>query len=293
MLHPVPPSAGWIRRDQHFIPLQCYLPRRRIQSKIRRMTTLTPQAFVDKWRFVQLKERSAYQEHFIDLCHLVGHPTPAEDDPAGTRLRSSSARPNKTGGQGFADVFKRGCFALGIQGQARRSRQGLSATAAISRRPAQSPAADRVRHRPLVVHTNYTNTATARTTITLDDILTAEGLKALRAIFEYPEFFKSGRPPSRSRGAARQSFRHWPNCCASTARPRSAAAHFLIRCLFCLFAEDVGLLPERLFTQHCRRRPAQRPATLCRRCSSCSRRWRRAASSAWSEIPYFNGRLVR
>ena len=38
-----------------------------------------------------------------------------------------------------------------------------------------------------------------------------------------------------------------------------AAAHFLIRCLFCLFAEDAGLLPQRLFTQiveQARRRPA-------------------------------------
>jgi hypothetical protein len=27
-----------------------------------------------------------YQEHFIDLCHLVGHPTPNESDPSGTRF---------------------------------------------------------------------------------------------------------------------------------------------------------------------------------------------------------------
>jgi hypothetical protein len=39
--------------------------------------TLTPQQFVHKWRRAALKERSAYQEHFIDLCRLVGHPTPA------------------------------------------------------------------------------------------------------------------------------------------------------------------------------------------------------------------------
>ncbi|CAG0935312.1 hypothetical protein TFLX_04144 [Thermoflexales bacterium] len=31
------------------------------------MTALTPQAFVAKWRHVELKERSACQEHFNDL----------------------------------------------------------------------------------------------------------------------------------------------------------------------------------------------------------------------------------
>jgi hypothetical protein len=59
------------------------LPLSRVQSKIPGMTTLTPQAFVDKWRYATLKERSAYQEHFIDLCRLCGQPTPAEADPTG------------------------------------------------------------------------------------------------------------------------------------------------------------------------------------------------------------------
>ena len=43
-------------------------------------TTLTPQEFVNKWRGSTSTERQAYQQHFIDLCHLVGHPTPAELD---------------------------------------------------------------------------------------------------------------------------------------------------------------------------------------------------------------------
>ena len=47
---------------------------------------LTPQTFVDKWRHADLKERAAAQEHFLDLCHLIGHPTPAEDDPTGREL---------------------------------------------------------------------------------------------------------------------------------------------------------------------------------------------------------------
>ena len=47
------------------------------------LPTLSPQEFVAKWRKATLKERSAAQEHFIDLCHLIGHPTPAEADPTG------------------------------------------------------------------------------------------------------------------------------------------------------------------------------------------------------------------
>ena len=45
--------------------------------------SLTPQQFVQKWRSSTLKERSSAQEHFIDLCRLLDHPTPAEADPTG------------------------------------------------------------------------------------------------------------------------------------------------------------------------------------------------------------------
>lgn len=47
---------------------------------------MTPREFVDKWRIVEVKERSAAQEHFIDLCHLIGHPTPADFDPTNQPL---------------------------------------------------------------------------------------------------------------------------------------------------------------------------------------------------------------
>jgi hypothetical protein len=39
------------------------------------------QKFIAKWRKVELKESSAAQEHFSDLCHLVSYPTPGQDDP--------------------------------------------------------------------------------------------------------------------------------------------------------------------------------------------------------------------
>ncbi len=44
---------------------------------------MTPQQFVAKWRNVELSERAASQEHFIDLCRLLGQPTPAEHDATG------------------------------------------------------------------------------------------------------------------------------------------------------------------------------------------------------------------
>ncbi len=38
---------------------------------------MTVAEFIAKWRKAELKERSAAQEYFIDLCHVFEHPTPA------------------------------------------------------------------------------------------------------------------------------------------------------------------------------------------------------------------------
>ena len=39
---------------------------------------MTPYDFIPKWRASALKERAPAQEHFIDLCRLLGEPTSAE-----------------------------------------------------------------------------------------------------------------------------------------------------------------------------------------------------------------------
>ncbi len=65
---------------------------------------MNPQEFVNKWRNVQLKERSSAQEHFLDLCQLVNHPTPADYDPTGQKFTFEAGVSKQKGGADFADV---------------------------------------------------------------------------------------------------------------------------------------------------------------------------------------------
>ena len=44
------------------------------------MHPMTPCDFITTWRASARKECSAAQEHFIDLCRLLGEPTSAEAD---------------------------------------------------------------------------------------------------------------------------------------------------------------------------------------------------------------------
>ena len=72
---------------------------------------MTPQEFIRKWKKVALGERATAQEHFIDLCRLFEHSTPAEDDPVGDRFTFEKGAPKVGGGDGWADVWKKGFFA--------------------------------------------------------------------------------------------------------------------------------------------------------------------------------------
>jgi len=56
---------------------------------------MNPIEFQRKWIGVELKERSASQEHFLDICRVIGHQTPAEMDPTGDSSRSNAVPPKR------------------------------------------------------------------------------------------------------------------------------------------------------------------------------------------------------
>ena len=47
------------------------------------MASLALPTFIARWQAATLTEKSGAQQHFIDLCRLLGQPTPAEADPTG------------------------------------------------------------------------------------------------------------------------------------------------------------------------------------------------------------------
>ena len=66
--------------------------------------------FVAKWRSADLTERAAAQSHFRDLCDLLGEEAPTDADPKGEWYAFEKGATKTTGGEGWADVWRRGCF---------------------------------------------------------------------------------------------------------------------------------------------------------------------------------------
>jgi len=51
---------------------------------------MTPEQFIDKCGRADRTERQAAQEHFIDLCRMLGEPTPNEATIDETELEAST-----------------------------------------------------------------------------------------------------------------------------------------------------------------------------------------------------------
>ena len=209
--------------------------------------------FAAKWRDNARRERAASQEHFLDLCRLLSVQTPAEADPSGDSYTFEAGVEKLGGGQGWADVWKRGHFGWEYKGD----RADLSAAyrqLLDYREDLENPPAlvvsdmDRIE-----VHTNFTNTRPRVHEVTLDDLAaggdqSAEALRILRAVMLEPEELRPRQTPDEVTQAAASRFADLARSMQERGCEPESVAHFLNRVLFCLFAEDVGLLPRRLMT---------------------------------------------
>lgn len=254
------------------------------------MPSLTPQLFVSTWRNSTLKERSAAQEHFIGLCQLIDHPTPAQHDSTGQSFTFEAGVSKTGGGDGFADVFKRGYFAWEYKGKHAdldKAYQQLLQYRESLENPPLLVVSDL---NSIVVHTNFTGTAKRVITLTLDDLLSHEGRETLRAIFNEPERFRRAQTSQQVTETAAAEFAKLSDALRAQGCDPHEAAHFLIRLLFSLFAEDAGVLPKGIFTQivtNARRDPAAVTPML-------ADLFAKMASGGYfgaERIPYFNGRL--
>src|SRR3990172_4069106 len=211
------------------------------------MPTLPPQDFVSKWKRVTSREKQTYQEHFIDLCHLVDHQTPNESDPTGKRYAFEMGAAKTSGGQGWADVAKLGYFGWEYKGKDDDLDKAYSQLLRYRDSLNNPPLLIVSDINNIIIRTNYTNLPTRMITLTLDDLLTAEGLKTLRTAFFSPEQLNPQETIESVTQEAAKQFSTLANVLRKFGEEPQEVAHFLIRLLFCLFAEDIGLLPEKLF----------------------------------------------
>ena len=219
---------------------------------------LTPDVFIAKWRASELKERSAAQEHFLDLCRLLDEPTPAEADPTGDWYCFERGARKDTGGDGWADVWKRHHFAWEYKGK-HADLDGafnqLRQYALALENPPLLIVSDMARFR---IRTNWTNSVSQTHEFTLDDLTDAAIRDKLKWAMSDPERLRPGESRQTLTERAAATFASLARSLRERGHEPQAVAHFVNRLVFCMFAEDVGLLPNNMFTRmldHARRQP--------------------------------------
>ncbi len=154
---------------------------------------MTPHDFVAKWRRATLKERSAAQEHFIDLCRLLEEPTPAEADPAGQWYCFEKGAKKTGGGDGWADVWKRGHFGWEYKGKGKDLNAALRQLQLYALALESPPLLVVSDIDTIVIHTAFTGTVPEARRLTLDDVLLPDKRQWLKWAFSDPERLQPGQ----------------------------------------------------------------------------------------------------
>jgi type II restriction/modification system DNA methylase subunit YeeA len=213
------------------------------------MRRMTAADFIAKWGKAELKERSAAQEHFLDLCALFGHPTPAQADPTGESFCFEKDAAKHGGGDGFADVWKKGFFGWEYKGKHKDLTAAYDQLLLYRDALANPPLLVACDLDRIVVHTNFTNTVSARHEIPLKQLGEPRSQEILRAVFFQPDLLRPGRTSEAVTQEAAEQFAGIAEAMRLRGLPPAPVAHFLNRLVFCLFAEDIGLLPVQIFTR--------------------------------------------
>ncbi len=284
---------------------------------------MTWSEFKRKWSRYKGKESSAYQEHFNDLCRLLDQPTPAEADPTGSEsfcfqkrvikdaelllVREDAAGYGEPGDRGFADVWKKDCFAWEYKGKKKNLEEAYRQLLRY-RESLQNPklliVCDFERY---IVRTNFNGAVQETHEFTNGIIDTPECLRILRAMFADPEALRPVHMASKVTedlaariAAVARSLQERESVELSNARTRKEVhvaqkknlriARFLNRIIFCLFAEDVGLLPKDIF-RDLAKKGVDDPRYFAERLEELFRKMAKGGTFGLHKIRHFNGHL--
>src|SRR5664280_983363 len=163
--------------------------------------------FKKKWSRYQGKETSAYQSHFDDLCRLLDQKTPNEADPSGTDffcfqkrvvkdaelLEIETPDASEPAERGFADVWKKGCFAWEYKGKKKNLDEAYKQLLRYREALLNPPLLAVCDFDRYIIRTNFNGTVQETLEFTNDHIDLPENLRILRALFENPDLLKPQR----------------------------------------------------------------------------------------------------
>jgi hypothetical protein len=222
--------------------------------------------FVRKWEAAKGGERASAQSHFIDLCQLLGEPTPTEGDPSGDfyAFEKGARTPD---GNGFADVWSKDHFAWEYKGKQKDLGAAYKQVSDYREALGNPPLLVVCDFDRYEIHTNWTSTEKwiyrfKNADIATDDpvdVFTVTGaaakgppklsaIQVLKALWEQPDALRPNRTSEEITEEAASIFGNLSAELRKWKVDDMRIARFITRVVFCMFATDVGLLPKSTFS---------------------------------------------
>ncbi|TXI78646.1 MAG: class I SAM-dependent DNA methyltransferase, partial [Dechloromonas sp.] len=205
---------------------------------------MTPEQFIATWKDNPLTERAGAQAHFDDLCDLLGVAKPRDPDNYCFERGAKKAG----GGDGWADVWKRGHFGWENKKPGRDLNAALKQLTDYALQLENPPllvVCDRER---IVIHTAFTGYPDEPREIHIAQLVEPEARQILKWVFTDPEKLRPEKSTAAITADAAGQFAELAKAMRLRGLEGQAVAHFLVQCLFCMFAEDEQLLPAGIFT---------------------------------------------
>ena len=208
---------------------------------------MTPQEFIQKWRNTTFGEKQAAQTWFLDLLRVVGHPDPIEvGEPE--RFTFEKFVPG-----GFADAYLEGRFGWEFKG-AEAQLPGAFDQLLRYQVYLKTPPLLVVSSFQLIrVQTNFRDKETVVHDIPIAELGDPEQLRKLRDIFFDPGAFEPERTVEQVTRETARLFGRIAEDMEQRGGGGERLARYLNQIVFCLYAEDAGLLRDNLFTEIVRR----------------------------------------
>jgi type II restriction/modification system DNA methylase subunit YeeA len=247
--------------------------------------------FVSKWsKASNLGERSAAQQHYLDLCELFDIPKPAAADPDGAWHTFEKGVRKLGGRRGFADVWMKDRFAW----EYKKKHKDLDAAfnqllqyVGDLDNPPLLVACDL--HR-IVIRRHFTGYPADPIEIPLEKFDHPKSLDILGKLFRDPEALKPAKTTADITDEAARDFAVVAPDIRARCKDATQAAHFLDRLVFCMFAEDANLLPGAIFSRIVAR-PNRDPRAISRDIGQLFEAMAAGGSFWGEEVPHFNGTL--
>ena len=245
---------------------------------------MTPAEFMAKWKDTSFGERQASQPMFDDICRLVGHPTPSEFKNPGVFTFEKGVP------SGFADAYFEEHFGWEFKGKDSDLDEALLQLLRYSVYLKTPPLLIVSSFNTIRIRTNFPGMETVLHEIPVTGLDDQENLRKLKCAFFAPADLRPNRSVEDVTRETADLFLDIVSDMEQRNKDPERLARFLNQIVFCLYAEDDGLLPNKVFTELVRQQ-FRNPELFNKAVQSLFREMATGGLYGSTEVQHFNGDL--